>query len=61
MGDESPTTVIMDNNSHLVFSLNYHLIFVVRYSRQVIDHNISNRLKDIYEYIDLKYNITLLE
>lgn len=54
-------TMIMDNNSHSVFSLNYHLVFVVKYRRQVINNDVSNRLKDIYNYISPKYNITLLE
>ena len=41
-----------------VFSLNYHLILVVKYRRRVIDDIISDRAKRIFEYICPKYNIT---
>ena len=43
------------------FSLHYHLIFVVKYRRKVIDDTISMRLKEIFEYIQPSYNITLQE
>ena len=39
----------------------YHLVFVVKYRRGVIDDPISERLKAIYESIALGYNITLYE
>lgn len=39
----------------------YHLILVVKYRRKVIDNPISQRLKEIFEYIQTKYNITLQE
>lgn len=51
----------LDSNSHSVFSLNYHLILVVKYRRKVIDNNISNRLKEIFEHISLNYNISVQE
>lgn len=51
----------LDNNNHSVFALYYHLVFVVKYRRKVINENISNRLKVIFEYIQLNYNIKLLE
>ena len=50
-----------DSNNHSVFALNYHLIICVKYRRKVINDNISNRLKEILEYISPKYNITLKE
>jgi len=34
---------------------------VIKYRRKVIDNNISNRLKEIFEYIQPTYNITLEE
>ena len=34
---------------------------VIKYRRKVIDDDISNRLKEIFEYISPKYNITLEE
>jgi len=51
----------LDNNNHSVFALYYHLILVIKYRRKVIDNNISNRLKEIFEYIQPTYNITLEE
>ncbi len=54
-------TMKLDTNNHSVFLLNYHLVLVVKYRRKVIDENISNRLKEIFEYISPKYNITLEE
>ncbi|MDE4541313.1 IS200/IS605 family transposase [Thermoanaerobacterium sp. R66] len=53
--------LILDNNNHSVFLLYYHLIMVVKYRRKVIDDNISNRLKEIFENISSNYNISLQE
>ncbi|WP_078060501.1 IS200/IS605 family transposase [Desulfotomaculum copahuensis] len=53
--------LILDNNNHSVFLLYYHLIMVVKYRRKVIDDNISNRLKEIFENISPNYNISLQE
>lgn len=54
-------TVELDNNNHSVFLMYYHLVLVIKYRRKVIDDNISNRLKEIFEYIAPNYNITLQE
>ena len=51
----------LDSNIHSVFLLHYHLVLVVKYRRQVFDDNISNRAKEIFEYIAPNYNITLEE
>ena len=51
----------LDSNNHSVFSLNYHLIFFIKYRRKVLNDDISNRLKEIFEYISPNYNITLEE
>lgn len=51
----------LDNNAHSVFLLNYHLILVVKYRRIVIDDDISNRAREIFEYIAPNYNIFLNE
>ena len=51
----------LDSNAHSVFMLRYHLVFVVKYRRQVFDDEISNRARDIFEYIAPNYNITLEE
>ncbi len=51
----------LDSNNHSVFLLYYHLVLVVKYRRKVIDDTISNMLKEIFEYIQPNYNITLQE
>ena len=58
----------LDGNNHSVFSLNYHLILVVKYRRDVITDVISEYLKHmfwylkhIFCYIAPKYKITLSE
>ena len=53
--------MILENNNHSVFALNYHLVLVVKYRRNVIDDIISNRLKEIFEYISVNYNISVVE
>ena len=50
-----------DTNNHSVFSLNYHLVMVVKYRRKVINDVISDRLKEIFEYIGKTYHITKVE
>ncbi|MDY0282336.1 MAG: IS200/IS605 family transposase [Salinivirgaceae bacterium] len=51
----------LDNNNHSVFLMYYHLALVIKYRRKVIDDKISNRLKEIFEYIAPNYNIDLQE
>lgn len=51
----------LDTNSHSVFLLYYHLVFVVKYRRKVIDDVVSDRLKEIFLYTAPKYNVTLQE
>ena len=53
--------MILDSNAHSVFLLHYHLVLVVKYRKQVFDDAISNRAKEIFEYISPNYNITLEE
>lgn len=50
-----------DTNLHSVFRLHYHLILVVKYRRNVINDEISERLKEIFEYIAPTYKITVSE
>ena len=50
-----------DTNNHSVFILHYHLIMCVKYRNEVINDAVSNRLKEIFEYIAPKYNILLVE
>lgn len=51
----------LENNNHSVFSLNYHLVLVVKYRRNAITDEISVRLRDIFENIQPTYKITLSE
>ena len=51
----------LDTKNHSVFSMYYHLVLVTKYRRKVIDDDISLRLQEIFENIQDRYNITLLE
>ena len=51
----------LDNNAHSVFLLYYHLILVVKYRKKVLNDPISDRAREIFEYIAPKYHITLEE
>ena len=51
----------LDKGSHSVYNLNYHLVLVVKYRRNVIDEHISNRLKELFEYVGISYGITITE
>ena len=51
----------MDHNAHSVYLLYYHLVMVVKYRRKVIDDPISDRAKEIFEYIAPNYGIVLEE
>ena len=51
----------MDHNAHSVYLLYYHLVMVVKYRRKVIDERISDRAKEIFEYIAPNYGIVLEE
>ena len=51
----------LDSNNHSVFSLHFHLILVIKYRRKVITDPISERLKEIFAYIQPTYNVTLQE
>jgi len=51
----------LDTNAHSVFLLHYHLVLVVKYRRKVIDDTISQRAREIFEYIAPTYKITVQE
>ena len=51
----------LDNNSHSVFLLYYHLVMVIKYRRKVLNDEISERAKEIFEYIAPGYGIVLEE
>jgi len=50
-----------DTNKHSVYLLNYHLIMCTKYRREVINDDVSYRLKQIFLYIASGYNILLEE
>ena len=49
------------SNNHSVFAIHFHLVLVVKHRKRVITDAISDRLKDIFSYIEEDYNITLEE
>ncbi|MCE8163855.1 MAG: IS200/IS605 family transposase [Candidatus Moeniiplasma glomeromycotorum] len=51
----------LDSNNHSVFLLWYHSVFVIKYRKKVINETISNRLKEIFEYIAPNYRVSLHE
>lgn len=51
----------LDKNAHSVFSLHYHLILVVKYRQQIFTNEISERAKEIFEYIASNYKIELIK
>jgi len=51
--------MVFDTNKHSVYLLHYHLIMCVKYRKQVINDDISNRLKEIFEKIAPGYHITI--
>lgn len=58
---EGLNMIKLDTNAHSVFMLWYHLILVTKYRRRVFNDEVSNRAKDIFEYIASNYHITLIE
>lgn len=38
----------LDSNNHSVFNLNYHLILVIKYRKEVITDTVSEYLKNAY-------------
>lgn len=51
----------LDNNNHSVFSMYYPIVLVTKYRRKVIDKNVSFRLREIFDYIAINYNISVAE
>ena len=51
----------MDSNAHLVFLLYYLFVLIIKNRRKVFDDRISDRAKEIFEYLSPNYNITLQE
>lgn len=54
-------TVKLESVHHSVFLMYYHLVLVVKYRRKVFDDVISDRAREIFEYIAPKHGITVEE
>lgn len=52
---------LLDSNNHSVFLMYYHLVFVIKYRRRVLDEDIMKRAREIFEYIAPTYNIFVQE
>ena len=53
--------MLLDTNAHSVFLLNYHLILVAKYRKEVFDTAVSSRAKEIFERIAPNYKIDCIE
>ena len=51
----------LDTTAHSVFSLQYHLILVTKYRKPVLDDEISERARALFEAIAPAYKIEVLE
>ena len=51
----------LDTNNHSLFLLYYHLVLVIKYRRKVINGKVNDKLKEIFLYLQPKYNITMQE
>lgn len=51
----------LETNNHSVFSLNYHLVLVIKYRKKVLTDEMSNRAKEMFEEIGSKNHITITE
>lgn len=51
----------LDSNNHSVFLLNYHLILCIKYRRKVLDNEISDYAKSMFERIGADYRIAITE
>ncbi|WP_186646780.1 IS200/IS605 family transposase [Fluviispira vulneris] len=55
-------TFELDSNNHSVFSLNYHLILVIKYRKKVLtNQKMLLRLREIAEYIGISHNVKIME
>lgn len=50
-----------EGNNHSVFIMYYRAILTIRDRRNIIDENISNKAKEMFEKIGPTYNVTLCD
>ena len=46
---------------HSIFSLNYHLILVVKYRRRVLNCKMRNRIEELASHIGLRHGVTVID
>ena len=51
----------LDSNEHSVFLLWYHLILAIKYGKKILTGSVSDRAREICEYIAPKYHIKVDE
>ena len=51
----------LDKNQHSVYSINYHLVMVIKYRKKVISDEISGYLRATFERIGITYGVDLVE
>jgi putative transposase len=51
----------LDSINHSVFLMYYLLVLVIKYLRKAFDEAMSERAKEIFEYIAPNYNVMLVE
>ena len=51
----------LDKNQHSVYSINYHLVMVIKYRRKVISDEISGYFRATFERIGITYGVELVE
>lgn len=50
----------LDSNAHSVFLLYYHLILVIKYRKKILTDPVSERAREIFEYIAPKYHVHIM-
>lgn len=50
-----------DKGSHAIYSIQFHLVFCVKYRKKVLSENVSARLKEITSNIAEQFGITIVE
>ena len=47
----------LDSNAHSVFLLCHHLILVIKHRKKILTDPVSDRAREIFEYIAPKYHV----
>jgi len=52
---------VLDTNQHSVYRLEYHLVMVIKYRKNIIDDKLSHYLRDMFERIGSDYKVRVIE